>query len=134
MRALARELAERESPHAAGLARAHAAAEALRARAAEALAAFHDAARAAGAPQLEVALGEVRGDDKHLRAVQFDLCRGRHAALVTVKSRGEVSLVGPFQQGKAEGPCQRFALEAEAEIETALGEFLARFLIEAATP
>ena len=101
---------------------------------AEALAAFHEAARAAGAPQLEVELGATRADDKHLRAVQFDLRRGRHAAIVTVKSRGEVTLVGPFRQGKTEGPCKSFPIDAEAEIETALGEFLTSFLREAATP
>jgi hypothetical protein len=134
MRALGRELAEAEGPHAAGLARAREAAETLRAIVAEALAAFHEAARAAGAPQLEVELGATRTDDKHLRAVQFDLRRGRHAAVVTVKSRGEVTLVGPFRQGKDEGPCKSFPIDAEAEIEPALGEFLTRFLREAASP
>jgi hypothetical protein len=134
MGTLGRELAERERPHAAELVRAREVAEALRARVAEALTAFHEAARAAGAPQLQVVLGEARADDKHLRAVQFDLRRGRHVALVTVKSRGDLSLVGPFRQGKTEGPCQSFPLAAEREIEAALGEFLARFLVEAATP
>jgi hypothetical protein len=134
MAALGRELAEREREHAAGLARAHAAAERLHGVVAEALAAFGEAARSAGAPQLEVALGAPRADDKHLRAVQFDLRRGRHAALVTVKSRGEVTLVGPFRQGKDEGPCKSFPIDAEREIETALGEFLTGFLVEAATP
>jgi hypothetical protein len=132
--ALGRELAAREAPHAEGLARARATAEALRRLVAEALAGFHAAARAGGALQLEVALGALRTDDKHLRSVQFDLRRGRHAAIVTVKSRGEVTLVGPFHQGKAEGPCKSFPLEAGAEIEAALGEFLASFLDQAATP
>jgi hypothetical protein len=134
MSALGRDLAERESAHAEGLARAREAAERLHAVLADALAAFHEAARAGGAPQLEVVLGPPRPDDKHLRAVQFDLRRGRHAAIVTVKSRGEVTLVGPFRQGKDEGGCKTFPLDAEGEIEAALGEFLSRFLAEAATP
>jgi hypothetical protein len=45
-----------------------------------------------------------------------------------------VTLVGPFRQGKDEGPCKSFPIDAEAEIEPALGEFLARFLREAASP
>jgi hypothetical protein len=134
MGALGRELADAEREHAPGLARARAAAQTLRGIVAEALSAFHEAARAAGAPQLEVVLGPTRTDDKHLRAVQFDLRRGRHEAIVTVKSRGEVTLVGPFRQGKAEGPCKSFPVDAEAEIETALVEFLTQFLREAASP
>jgi hypothetical protein len=131
---LGRELAERERPHAEGLARARKAAERLHAIVADALAAFHEAARAAGAAQLAVELGAPRTDDKHLRAVQFDLRRGRHAAIVTVKSRGEVTLVGPFRQGKDEGGCKTFPIDATAEVESALGDFLERFLAEAATP
>ena len=134
MSALGRELAERESAHSASLARARETAARLHALVGEALAAYHDAVRTAGAAQLEVALGAPRPDDKHLRAVQFDLRRGRTAALVTVKSRGEVTLVGPFRQGKDEGGCKSFPIEAEAEIEAALGEFLTRFLTEAAAP
>ena len=134
MSALGRELAEAEREHAQDFARAHEAAQTLHAIVAEALAAFPEAARAAGAPQLEVALGTARTDDKHLRAVQFDLRRGRHAAIVTVKSRGQVTLVGPFHQGKVEGPCKSFPLGAEAEIEAELGEFLTSFLREAASP
>jgi hypothetical protein len=81
-----------------------------------------------------VELSEPRPDDKHLRSVQFDLRRGRHQAIVTVKSRGEVTLVGPFHAGKSEGPCKTFPFDAEVEIEKALGDFLERFLEEAATP
>ena len=66
--------------------------------------------------------------------MQFALRRGRHAAIVTVKSRGEVTLVGPFRQGKDEGPCKTFALDATHEIDAALGDFLASFLQEAAAP
>ncbi len=128
------ELAEREAPHALGLAEARACAEKLRGRVEAALARFHASASAAGAPQLRIELGEVRSDDKHLRSVQFDLARGRHRAVVTAKSRGEVTLVGPFQAGKQEGPCRSFPMDAGQELEAALGEFLERFAEAAATP
>jgi hypothetical protein len=134
MDALGRELAARESEHTAGLASATQSALALHDQVSEALEAFHAAAQEAGAPQLAVVVSPVRVDDKHLRAVQFDLRRGRHAAIVTVKTRGEVVLVGPFQQGKDEGPCRRFPVTAEREIETGLGDFLTAFLNQAATP
>ncbi|MEN8182314.1 MAG: hypothetical protein ABFS46_07245, partial [Myxococcota bacterium] len=62
------------------------------------------------------------------------LRRGRHQAIVTVKSRGEVTLVGPFRSGKTEGPCRSFPYDAEEELHKALGDFLERFLEEAATP
>ena len=104
LEALGRELGSREASHEKGLAEARACAEALRGRVAEALDRFHAAASAAGAPHLRIALSEVRADDKHLRAVEFDLARGRHRAIVVAKSRGELTLVGPFRAGKAEGP------------------------------
>ena len=40
--------------------------------------------------------------------MQFDLRRGRHAAIVTVKSRGDVTLVGPFRAGKVEKDSEAF--------------------------
>jgi len=132
--ALGRELATREAGEAQALERARRAAAALHAVIADALAGFHEAAQAGGAPQLRVTLEPPRTDDKHVRAVQFALRRGRHAAIVTVKSRGEVTLVGPFHQGKDEGPCKTFPLDATREIDAALGDFLDRFLHEAATP
>ncbi len=127
-------LGRREAEHGRAVAEAGRIAKALRARVAEALEAFHAAAEAAGAPHLRVDLGPVRTDDKHLRAVQFDLARGRHRAVVTVKSRGEVTLVGPFRAGRTEGPCLSFPTDQEDEIETALAGFLERFVEEAATP
>jgi len=132
--AAGRRLGEREASHAEDLARAREQASALRAAVAQALEAFHGAAEEAGAPQLRIGLGELRLDDKHVRAVEFDLTRGRHMAIVTVKSRGEVTLVGPFRSGKVEGPCKSFPFEAEAELETALADFLESFLEEAAAP
>jgi len=131
---LGRALAEREAEHADGMAEARAFLEKLRARVEAALERFHRAAGGAGAPHLRVALGELRLDDKHLRSVQFDLARGRYRAIVTAKSRGDVTLVGPFQAGKQEGPCRTFPMDAAPELDSALGEFLEHFLEEAATP
>jgi hypothetical protein len=127
-------LGEREAQHRADLDRARAEAERIHAQVADALAAFHRAVADAGVDHLRVALGDVHLDDKHLRAFEFDLTRGRHRAIVTAKSRGEVTLVGPFRSGKTEGPCRSFPFEAGAERDAALGDFLERFLEEAATP
>lgn len=133
LEALGRSLGEREAAHGEGLTRARACAENLRDCVAVALERFHGAA-AAGAPHLRVALGEIQVDDKHLRAVEFDLRRGRHRAIVTAKARGDVTLVGPFRIGKDEGPCRSFPIEADDELRAALGPFLEKFLEEAATP
>ena len=132
--ALGRSLGEREADHRGELDAARSCAEALRADVALALSQFHCAAAEAGAPHLQVELSDVRLDDKHLRAVEFDLVRGRHKAIIVAKSRGQLTLVGPFHVGKAEGPCRSFPLDARPEIEQALASFLERFLEEAATP
>jgi hypothetical protein len=136
--ALGHTLAAREAKHADASSRARALAEALHARVAAALAAYHDATRAA--PQLAVLQGAVRLDDKHLHAFEFDVRRGRHRVIVVVKSRGDVTLVGPFHMGKDEGPCRRIAFEP-SDVESpgealnqALGDVLEAFLEEAATP
>jgi len=134
LEALGRAVGEREASHAAALGRARACAESLRDDVARALERFHAAVREAGAPHLEIGISPVRIDDKHLRAVEFELWRGRHRAIVVAKGRGEVTLVGPFRSGKTEGPCKTFPMEARDEIEGALGAFLERFLEEAATP
>jgi len=134
LEALGRELGAREAAHQADLARACAVADKLQARVRSALARFERAAAAAGAPQLAARVSDTRPDDKHLRAVQFDLSRGRYRAIVTVKARGDVTLVGPFHAGKTEGPCRTFPIASEAEIEAALAGFLERFLEEASTP
>jgi hypothetical protein len=134
MARLGRELGEREGAHRADLDEARRRAGAVPAAVQDALEGFREAVAAAGAPQLEVRLGELRPDDKHVRAVEFDLARGRHRAIVTVKARGEVTLVGPFHAGKTEGPCKTFPFAADAELQKALGDFLERFLTEAATP
>jgi hypothetical protein len=129
-----RRIGAREADHRAALETARRRAEALRGLVASGLEAFHAGAEAAGAPHLKVVLGELRLDDKHARALQFDLRRGRHVGIVTVKSRGEYTLVGPFREGKPEGPCRSFPFEAEAELHKALGDFLERFFEEAASP
>jgi hypothetical protein len=134
LRELGRETAAREAEHKEALARAHGQAERLRSEVVEALEGWREAVLANGAPQLAVTVGETRPDAKHVRAVEFDIVRGRHRAIVTVKSRGDVTLVGPFHVGKTEGPCKSFPFAAEEEIAGALGEFLERFLIEASTP
>src|SRR5512134_2397906 len=85
LRKLGRSLGEREASHQAGLKDARVCVERLRGRVSEALEAFHRESAAAGAPQLRVVLSEVRPDDKHLRAVQFDLSRGRYRAIVTAR-------------------------------------------------
>ena len=79
-------------------------------------------------------LTEPRLDEKHVRSYEFDVRRGRHRALFVWKSRGELTLVGPFRTGKTEGPCRSFPTEAEAEIAAAVVEFVSSFLEEAATP
>jgi hypothetical protein len=131
---LGRTLGEREAEHARKLDEARACAEKLRATVATALESFHRAARAAGCLNLEVGLSDVRIDDKHVRAVEFELFRGRHRAIVTAKSRSEVTLVGPFHEGKAEKPCRSFSFDAHQELRDALGDFLEQFFEEAATP
>ncbi len=131
---LGKELGDREAEHRDAVAEAWRRAQSLRAEIGVALDAFAAAAARAGAAQLAVQLGDTRTDDKHLRAVQFDMTRGRSRAVVTVKSRGQVTLVGPFHAGKAEGPCKSFPYGAEEELGAALGDFLEKFLAEAANP
>ena len=127
-------LGAREAAHANDLAQARGHAESLRVRVEEALERFHAAAIRAGAPDLRVDLSALRIDDKHLRAVEFNLQRGRHKAVITAKERGDVTLVGPFHVGKTEGPCKSFPMDAGSEFDAALGEFLERFVEEAASP
>ena len=131
--ALGVSLADQESGHAEALAMARRFGERIHARVEALLARFHAAVRER-APQLAIAQSPLRTDDKHLRALEFELARGRHRAIVTVKSRGEITLVGPFRTGKTEGPCKSFPLDAEDDIESALGDFLVEFIEEAANP
>lgn len=132
--ALGQSLGSREADHAAAIARAKRCAASVREDVAAALERFHAAVAEAGAPHLQIDLSKIRTDDKHLRAVEFDLSRGRHQAIVVAKAKGELTLVGPFRQGKVEGPCRSFPFDARDEIQRALGSFLESFLEEAATP
>jgi len=128
---LGQRLRDREAEYADDLATARAYAEQLHIAVAKAISEFN---AAAGLPQLAVELGEVRADEKHVRAVEFDMLRGRHRAIITAKSRGEVTLVGPFHRGKTEGPCRSFPFTAGPELRDALADFLEQFLEAAAKP
>jgi len=132
---LAREIVEREGEgdHVEALDRARAKAEALRALVLPAIETFNRII-AEAFPGLVVDVTPLRVDDKHVHSVEFDLERGRTRAIVTVKSKGQVTLVGPFQAGKDEGPCRRIPIEAEAEIESALVDFVEEFLEAATAP
>ena len=132
MEKLGRTLGEREAAHREALDSAKRLATELHSTVASALGAFH--AGAGAAAHLRAQVSEPRTDDKHVRAVEFEIQRGCHRAIVTVKSKGQVTLVGPFQAGKNEGPCASFAWDARDEIEAALGDFLERFLEQAAFP
>jgi hypothetical protein len=134
LRALGARLGDREAAQVAALEAARKRAETLHAQMRAGLDAFHEAAAGAGAPHLRVELSPPRLDDKHVRAIQLELARGRHRGIVTVKARGEVTLVGPFRSGKTEGPCKSFPFDAEAELAAGLAAFLERFLEEAASP
>jgi len=131
---LGKTLGEREAAYASELEVAREQADALRTQVEESLERFHAAAGRAGAPHLRIDLSEIRVDDKHLRAVEFDLTRGRHKAIVVAKSAGEITLVGPFRTGKTEGPCKSLPFASKAEIGAALGDFIAAFIEQAATP
>jgi hypothetical protein len=127
-------LAERELAHTVPLDEARRRALAIHENIADAVTAYNLEVESAGVPQLRIEQGPIRPDEKHLRSVQFDIKRGRHTAIVTVKSRGEITLVGPFRAGKSEGPCKSFPFESPAELSSALAPFLESFLEEAATP
>ena len=131
--ALAQAVAKREEVHAEALSRARATAQELQRTVAAAIERFNQTL-AGRVPGFHVDVSAPRIDDKHLHAVEFELERGRHRAVVTVKSKGEVTLVGPFRAGKTEGPCQSFPVEAQTEIDAAVGDFLESFLHEAVSP
>ena len=132
--ALGEALAEREAEHAGALDQAFREAARLRARVAEAVNELHALLAARGMAHLRITLGEPRLDDKHIRAVQFELSRGRTVALVIVKSRGDVTLVGPFRAGKTEGPCESVPWVQASTLELTLADFLERFLELATSP
>ena len=131
--AIARSLREREARHADAMASARAKADQLHATATAAIARFSDAVGDA-LPGLRVDVSDPRLDDKHVHAIEFDLERGRHRAIVTVKSKSEVIFVGPFRVGKNEGPCKTLPFDPHGDLEDALGDLIERFLEEATNP
>lgn len=134
MAAAGRAIGARESQHRAALEVARGDCLVWHERVRAAVDVFHAEASAAGAPHLRIEVGVPRLDEKHVRAMEFEIRRGRHIGIVVVKSKGEVTLVGPFQNGKTEGPCRSLPRDADADIAAALGEFLERFVEEATTP
>jgi len=134
LESLGRSLGAREAAHVPAVREAGWRAADLHRRVSQALEAFQHGLAEAGAAAVAIELASPRLDDKHVRAVEFELRRGRHVAIVTVKSRGEVTLVGPFHAGKVEGPCQSVPWGAEPELDAALAGFLERFLEQAMTP
>jgi len=134
LEALGRRLGAREAEHREALERARDCAKRLHRVVAKAVERFHAGAAETGAPHLRIEVSDIRVDDKHVRAVEFNLVRGRHKAVVIAKGRGEVTLVGPFHVGKTEGPCRSFPFEAEDEIREALGSFVERFAEAAVAP
>jgi hypothetical protein len=131
---LGRAVGAREAEHKIALDEAFREARRLHGLVSDALKALHTALAEQGCQHLRVHLGEPRLDEKHIRAVQFELERGRTVALVTVKSRGDVTLVGPFRSGKTEGPCQSVPWTDPRAVEEALAGFLERFLELAIAP
>ena len=131
--AIAHDVAKRESAHLEAVAEARGKAEELYGHVDAAIRRFNETV-AKNVPYLQVEVSPPRVDDKHLHAVEFNLERGRHRAVITVKSKGVVTLVGPFRTGKKEGPCLSFPVDASAEIADALSDFLVQFLEEATSP
>ena len=133
IQAIADDLAKREAVHSEAISKARAKADELHADVDSAISRFNETL-AKSVPYLRVEVSAPRIDDKHLHAVEFDLERGCHRAVITVKSKGEVTLVGPFRAGKKEGPCRSFPVDDVEEIDDALADFLERFLREAVSP
>ena len=134
MAAAGRALGARESTHRAALEVARRDCRVWHERVRAAVDVFHAEASATGASHVRLEVGEPRLDEKHVRAMEFEIRRGRHVGIVVVKAKGEVTLVGPFRTGKTEGPCRSLPRDAESDIEAALGEFLERFVEEATAP
>ena len=132
---LAREIAAREAGRAGSRAAAQRLAEELHAEVTAAVERFAATLRESGAPHLDlITVGQVEPDDKSIRAFQVKVCRGRWIGLIVTKDRGEIMLVGPFQRGADEGPCNPVLFaEGEPALEKARGplERLLMSLIEA---
>lgn len=134
LEALGAEIGAREAGHRESLDRARDTATQLHAAVTDAIEGFHSAASAAGAPHLRLEVSDPALDQKHVRAIEFEVRRGRIVGIVTVKARGDVTLVGPFRRGKNEGPCRSIATDERAELDRALGEFVSSVAEEASSP
>lgn len=134
LKTLGQELGGREAKHRDALARAEGVARTLHASVSEAAAAFREAAGEAGSPHLSLDVSAPVLDQKHVRAYEFEVRRGRTVGIVTAKVKGEVTLVGPFRRGKNEGPCRSFSSDADAELYSALEAFLLQLAEEANSP
>jgi hypothetical protein len=132
--ALASELARRHAELPAQLARVRPSAQALREQAVAAVSAFTSRARALGAEHLtDVRVSPVIPDQKHVNGLQFSVERGRHVLLCVALANpdgGKARLVGPFRNGKAEGPCAEHPL-GSPELEDALEQRILDLLREA---
>ena len=105
---LAEELAARDPALPNRLRDAAQAAHGLRDLADAAVAAFRRRSRELGADYLtHVEVSPVEADAKHVDCVSFRVQRGRSQLLCVAIAGdpGSVRLVGPFKQGKVEGPC-----------------------------
>lgn len=136
-----REFGAREAEQVHALAEARQLAEEFRDRVEKIIASFQQGLGEAGATHLcdrsLFCISPVSLDDKHIRAVGFSVQRGRYKICVVVKTKGSVTLVGPFHLGKKEGPCRKFAVPANEtarhELEAELVDLLHAFFDEAMT-
>ncbi len=132
--ALGAELGAREAQHRDQLEEARGTADRLHKSVVDAVEGFHEAAAGAGSPHLRLEVSEPELDQKHVRAIEFEVRRGRIVGIVTVKARGDVTLVGPFRRGKNEGPCRSIGVHEREELDRALEEFIGNVAEEAASP
>lgn len=136
-----RELGAREAEQIALLAAARKLAEDLRACVVQGVEGFRQGLQGAGATHLcdeaQFRVSNLELDNKHVRAVGFSVQRGRYKICIVVKTKGSVTLVGPFHLGKKEGPCQKFAIPTDPtamrELENAIADLLEAFFEEAMT-
>ena len=133
LRALAREMASRDSDLPGALAEAKAAAERLQKRAHAAVDAFRDEADRAGAEHLgHIDVTPVEPDEKHVDAYQLHVRRGRWEIACVVKARGQITLVGPYKRFKAETPCRDVPFDGP-ECERGFDDLLLSLLREASS-
>ncbi|MEE8558248.1 MAG: hypothetical protein V3T14_10225 [Myxococcota bacterium] len=127
---LAEEFAARDRDLVPRIATLWDACERLRSVAAAAVEAFAETARSRGTPHLaDLVVDPVEPDEKHVDCLQVRVRRGRWEGLLLAKSKGKVTLVGPFRRGDPEKPCRDFALtgaEVEMGVEDLVEELIRR--------